>query len=125
MEFEWKLVMLEVMLYKEIGIFIMKVSDDCLQLLDDYIVMVQSMLFLFYKKLFEECIIIWESKLVMIQDVMDEWLQCQRQWLYLEFIFSFEDINCQLLVESKRYQIMERIWRKVMNSVKENFQVFV
>lgn len=115
--------MLEVMPYKETGTFIMKVSDDCSQLLDDHIVMAQSMSFSPYKKPFEERITTWESKLVMTQDVMDEWLQCQRQWLYLEPIFSSEDINRQLPVESKRYQTMERIWRKVMNSAKSNPQV--
>ena len=115
--------MLEVMPYKETGTFIMKVSDDCSQLLDDHIVMAQSMSFSPYKKPFEERITTWESKLVMTQDVMDEWLTCQRQWLYLEPIFSSEDINRQLPVESKRYQTMERIWRKVMNSAKGNPQV--
>lgn len=123
MESEWKPVMLEVMPYKETGTFIMKVSDDCSQLLDDHIVMAQSMSFSPYKKPFEERITTWESKLVMTQDVMDEWLQCQRQWLYLEPIFSSEDINRQLPVESKRYQTMERIWRKVMTSAKGNPQV--
>ena len=125
MESEWKPVMLEVLPYKETGTFIMKVSDDCSQLLDDHIVMAQSMSFSPYKKPFEERITTWESKLVMTQDVMDEWLQCQRQWLYLEPIFSSEDINRQLPVESKRYQTMERIWRKVMNSAKGNPQVSV
>lgn len=123
MESEWKPVMLEVMPYKDTGTFIMKVSDDCSQLLDDHIVMAQSMSFSPYKKPFEERITTWESKLVMTQDVMDEWLQCQRAWLYLEPIFSSEDINRQLPVESKRYQTMERIWRKVMNSAKSNPQV--
>ena len=50
------------------------------------------------------------------QDVLDEWLSCQKAWLYLESIFSSDDINRQLPVESKRYQTMERIWRKVMMS---------
>ena len=55
--------------------------------------------------------------------MLDEWLNCQRSWLYLEPIFSSEDINRQLPVESKRYQTMERIWRKVMKNAKENPQV--
>jgi dynein heavy chain len=55
--------------------------------------------------------------------VLDEWLNCQRAWLYLEPIFSSDDINRQLPVESKRYQTMERIWRKVMKNAKENPQV--
>jgi hypothetical protein len=54
---------------------------------------------------------------------MDEWLMCQRAWMYLEPIFSSEDIIRQLPVESKRYQTMERIWRKIMKHAKENPEV--
>lgn len=54
------------------------------------------------------------------QEVLEEWLNCQRSWLYLEPIFSSEDINRQLPVESKRYQTMERIWKKIMKNAYEN-----
>lgn len=56
----------------------------------------------------------------LAQEVLEEWLNCQRAWLYLEPIFSSEDINRQLPVESKRYQTMERIWRKIMKNAYEN-----
>lgn len=57
------------------------------------------------------------------QDVLEEWLTCQRSWLYLEPIFSSDDINRQLPVEGKRYQTMERTWRKVMGAAHDNRQV--
>lgn len=57
------------------------------------------------------------------QDVLEEWLTCQRSWLYLEPIFTSEDITRQLPVESKRYQTMERIWRKIMKNADENREV--
>lgn len=47
-------------------------------------------------------------------------MACQRQWLYLEPIFSSDDINRQLPVEGKRYQTMERMWRKIMNNANDN-----
>lgn len=59
----------------------------------------------------------------LAQEVLEEWLNCQRSWLYLEPIFSSEDINRQLPVESKRYQTMERIWRKIMKNTYENREV--
>lgn len=55
--------------------------------------------------------------------MLEEWLNCQRSWLYLEPIFSSEDITRQLPVESKRYQTMERIWRKIMKNAYENREV--
>lgn len=123
MESEWAPVNFEMMAYKETGTYILKVGDEISQQLDDHIVMTQSMSFSPFKKPFEDRINAWENKLKVSQDVLDEWLQCQRQWLYLEPIFSSEDINRQLPVEGKRYQTMERMWRKIMKQAKENPQV--
>jgi dynein heavy chain len=47
----------------------------------------------------------------------------QGSWLYLEPIFSSDDINRQLPVESKRYQTMDRTWRRIMSSAFENPKV--
>ena len=87
METEWQSVVLEIIAYKNTGTHIMKIGEDVSQLLDDHIVMTQSMSFSPYKKAFESRISEWEGKLMMTQDVMDEWLTCQRSWLYLEPIF--------------------------------------
>ena len=54
---------------------------------------------------------------------MEEWALCQKSWLYLEPIFSSEDINRQLPVEGKRYQTMDRMWRKIMGSAKQDPKV--
>ncbi|NWX92741.1 DYH1 protein, partial [Nothoprocta pentlandii] len=123
MENEWSSIFFTVMPYKDTDTFILKSPDEASQLLDDHIVMTQSMSFSPYKKPFEERMNTWESKLKMTQDVLEEWLNCQRSWLYLEPIFSSEDINRQLPVESSRYQAMDRIWRTIMKNAKENPEV--
>ncbi|XP_063282706.1 dynein axonemal heavy chain 1 [Pelobates fuscus] len=120
---EWESVMFTILPYKETGTYILKSPEEASQLLDDHIVMAQSMSFSPYKKPFEERISTWEGKLRLTQDVLEEWLTCQRSWLYLEPIFSSEDINRQLPVESKRYQTMERTWRKIMRNAEENKQI--
>ncbi|OCT85694.1 dynein heavy chain 1, axonemal [Xenopus laevis] len=123
MENEWASVLFTILPYKETGTFILKSPEEASQLLDDHIVMTQSMSFSPFKKPFEERISTWEGKLRLTQDVLEEWLICQRSWLYLEPIFSSEDINRQLPVEGKRYQTMERTWRKIMKNAEENKQV--
>ncbi|XP_050636999.1 dynein axonemal heavy chain 1 [Macaca thibetana thibetana] len=123
MEKEWSTILFNVLPYKATDTYILKSPDEASQLLDDHIVMTQSMSFSPYKKPFEQRINSWENKLKLTQEVLEEWLNCQRSWLYLEPIFSSEDINRQLPVESKRYQTMERIWKKIMKNAYENREV--
>lgn len=66
-ENEWKSVAFIVMLYKDTNTYILKSTDDISQLLDDHIVLVQSMSFSPFKKPFEERMNLWESKLKMTQ----------------------------------------------------------
>ncbi|EHB12979.1 Dynein heavy chain 1, axonemal [Heterocephalus glaber] len=109
MEKEWSAILFNVLPYKETDTYILKSPDEASQLLDDHIIMTQSMSFSPYKKPFEQRISSWETKLKLTQEVLEEWLNCQRSWLYLEPIFSSEDITRQLPVESKRYQTTERV----------------
>lgn len=67
MEKEWEPVVFEIMPYKETGTYILRSSDETSQLLDDHIVMSQSMSFSPFKKPFEDRISSWESKLRITQ----------------------------------------------------------
>ncbi len=71
-------------------------------MLDDHIAMTQSMSFSAFKKPFEERIAKWEEKLQLVSEILEEWVMCQKQWLYLEPIFRSEDINRQMPTEGKR-----------------------
>jgi Dynein heavy chain, N-terminal region 2 len=57
-------------------------------MLDDHIVMTQSMSFSPYKKPFEERITKWEQQLSLASEILDQWIALQRQWMYLEPIFG-------------------------------------
>lgn len=64
---EWSTVEFDVLPYKETGTYILKSPDEASQLLDDHIVMTQSMSFSPFKKTFEAQIDSWERKLRMTQ----------------------------------------------------------
>ena len=38
----------------------------------------------------------WERRLMLFARTLDEWMKCQRNWLYLEPVFTTADIQRQL-----------------------------
>lgn len=67
MEADWENIEFDVQPYKNTGTFMLKTSDEISQMLDDHIVLTQSMAFSPFKKEFEERIGIWEQKLKLTQ----------------------------------------------------------
>ncbi|KAF9816548.1 hypothetical protein SFRURICE_010707 [Spodoptera frugiperda] len=116
MQADWANKVLEVSAYKNTGTYIMKIADETLQLLDEHLLGTQQLGFSPFKAAFELRIQEWDDKLRLTQKVVDEWIECQKEWMYLEPIFTSEDIARQLPMETKKYGTMERIWRRVMSS---------
>ena len=115
MEGEWKGVNLEIVPYRETGTYVLKGFDVIQQLLDDHIVMTQSMSFSPFKGKscrssstaaptlppslqpcahhpspplhtgpFAQRIDDWERLLTLMADIFEEWIKCQRQWMYAQ-----------------------------------------
>ncbi|XP_050357868.1 dynein axonemal heavy chain 1-like [Nymphalis io] len=113
---DWATRAMEITPYKTTGTFIMKIADETLQLLDEHLLATQQLGFSPFKAAFELRIQEWDDKLRLTQKVVDEWIECQKEWMYLEPIFTSEDISRQLPMEAKKYGTMERIWRRIMSA---------
>lgn len=71
-----------------------------------------------YYRVFEEDAASWEEKLNRVHVLFDVWIDVQRQWVYLEGIFSGSaDIKHLLPVESSRFQNINSEFLSVMKKV--------
>ena len=52
--------------------------------------------------------------------MLDEWLTCQRSWMYLENIFSADDIQKQLPAEAQRFMKINKFFMDRMRKCSEN-----
>ena len=65
----------------------------------------------------------WEKKLGLIEESIGVWMHVQRKWIYLESIFVSDDIRQQLPQEAKRFDDIDRAWKKIMTDVAKNTNV--
>ncbi|GAA6009794.1 hypothetical protein JCM11491_000816 [Sporobolomyces phaffii] len=71
-----------------------------------------------YYKVFEEEAAAWEDRLNRIHVLFDVWIDVQRQWVYLEGIFSGSaDIKHLLPIESQRFNNINTEFLAVMKKV--------
>ncbi|XP_045448983.1 dynein axonemal heavy chain 3 [Melitaea cinxia] len=114
MQDEWLGVKFDVVPYRDTGVGILTGLDDIQQQLDDHILKSQTMRGSPYVKAFEADMVSWEEKLISMQDILDQWLQCQATWMYLEPIFSSEDIMRQMPTEARNFRDVDKEWRTIM-----------
>jgi dynein heavy chain, axonemal len=111
---DWQGLDLRVVPYKDTGTSIIGGTDEVQTLLDDQIVKSQAMNMSPFVKPFQERSMKHEATLQTLQDMLDAWLQCQATWLYLEPIFSSDDIVKQMPEEGDKFVVVDTTWRDIM-----------
>ncbi|XP_029949300.1 dynein heavy chain 6, axonemal [Salarias fasciatus] len=99
-------------------VFILGGTDDIQVLLDDSIINVGTVASSRYVGPIKPKVDKLLRRLTLFNQTLDEWLTCQRNWLYLESIFLAPDIKRQLPAESKMFLKVDRSWKKIMAQVK-------
>ncbi len=120
MKGSWDDVKFEIKPYRNTGTYVMKILDEVQQQLDDHIATTQTLGFSSYKKNFEAEIIQWENQLNLVSEIIEEWLQCQREWMALEPIFTAPEMIKSLPQLHKKFKGVDTKWRKNLELAKNN-----
>ncbi|XP_066516038.1 dynein axonemal heavy chain 6 isoform X2 [Hoplias malabaricus] len=98
-------------------VFILGGTDDIQVLLEDSSINMATLASSRYVGPIKTRVDEWQRQLSLFSQTLDEWLTCQRNWLYLESIFSAPDIQRQLPAEAKMFQQVDKFWKEIMMKV--------
>lgn len=101
--------------------WVLRGVDELAVLLEDQGLNLQSMMASRFVKPFLEQVRAWEGRLSLIGEVSGVWVGVQRRWQYLESIFvGSDDIRHQLPEEAKRFDGIDKAWKKIMADTAKN-----
>ena len=122
MKEEWEGVEFGSKAYKDTGAYIVTGSsiDEVQMILDDQIMKTQTMSSSQFAKPFAKDMKEWEKYLMYMDSLLEAWLQVQGTWLYLEPIFTSEDIVRQMPEEAEQFSTVDGGWRLTMNQINES-----
>ena len=94
--------------------WILGAVDEVMQALDDGSMNLQSMASSRFIGPFLNTVQNWEKTLSLISEVLELWMQVTRKWMYLEGIFIGGDIRSQLPEEAKKFDQLDKMFKKIM-----------
>ncbi|EAY14656.1 Dynein heavy chain family protein [Trichomonas vaginalis G3] len=102
--------------FRNSGQFILNEIDDITSTIDDQLVTTQTILASPFiepvKKRAQERL----SFLHLSEKIIMKWISCQKNWLYLQPIFTGTSIQQKLAKEARDWKVVEQIWSSAMNA---------
>lgn len=111
---QWKVTDLNLVSHIIRDIAIITRVDEILSILDESIVILANIRASRFSSPMLVTVDDFDQKLHLFSLTFKEWIIVQRNWLYLERVFSASDIQRQLPSEAKLFNIVDKSWKDIM-----------
>lgn len=103
--------------------FLLHGAEEILQIIEDHVIQLQVMRATEHVEPFIDDVKSWEQRLHTRTDIIEEWIKCQKRWLYLEAFFSSSEALHGLPREVRKFREIDGNWRRIMESSQTNPKV--
>nr|XP_023488506.1 dynein heavy chain 14, axonemal isoform X2 [Equus caballus] len=121
----WNTTPLHLVLHQTEGNSILIISsvDDVLAQLEESQIIFATIKGSSYLGPIKDLVDTWDKNLTLFSYTLEEWMNCQRNWLYLEPIFHSLEIQRQLPEEAKLFSQVISTWKEIMLKVQNKLDV--
>ncbi|KDO23904.1 hypothetical protein SPRG_20887 [Saprolegnia parasitica CBS 223.65] len=95
-------------------VFVLGPTDDVASALEESLVSMSTVLASRFVEPVRDEALALHRRLLLFQETLDEWLTCQREWIYLESIFMAPDIQRQLPQEAQAFGTINTFWKELL-----------
>jgi hypothetical protein len=98
-----------------------RAPDEIIQYVEEHTAQISIMKGTRHAKPFQSEVDYWEKSIAQISELCDGLLNVQRQWLYMEGIFTSDDVQRQLARETTEFKHINTIWQdEIIGKIREN-----
>nr|XP_015801752.2 dynein axonemal heavy chain 2 [Nothobranchius furzeri] len=115
----WEGLYLDIQPYNKEDHFWLRCTEDIFQAVDDSLVVLSTLKASRFVKIFEQEVDQWEGRVSHVQEVVEMILTVQRNWIYLENIFSGIEKGNQLPHGYKKFKGVSASWKTVMSHLQK------
>ncbi|OQR91757.1 dynein heavy chain, partial [Thraustotheca clavata] len=95
-------------------VYVLGSTEDVISSLEESLITMNTILASRFVEPVRDEALVMHKRLVGFQETLDEWMTCQREWIYLESIFSAPDIQRQLPQEAQTFAVINTFWKEFM-----------
>ncbi|OMJ74343.1 hypothetical protein SteCoe_26764 [Stentor coeruleus] len=119
----WQEQELPVQGYKDLAdVYILGDLEEMLSILDDSCAKLSNIAGNRYVAVIRDDVNKWKDDLNTMQDIMEEWINCQKSWMYLQNIFASGDIKRHLHNESAMFDAVDKFFKNLMKKTSNRNQ---